>query len=418
MLITGNSRMDQAGGVHVIDGNLSVHGWLYYPGHPVVNEWRRGDYRLCDGTLSMHNLNVGLAGNVIQSGGTNQVAGNLTLARASYAFAYYLNGYYGLDGGLLMASNIFVSPGPARFFQNGGRVVASNISLPGAAFHQANGSNQVTGGITISSFRIPDYYYHGAYQSGDFTGSYQMDDGLLMVSNLVILERAQFSQNDGQVLASNMQLIDARFKQTGGNLTQSGLLTLDGHATLMIAAGKQHFGQLQLGAPSTNGPPYLQLPAGPCVLRFADSSSLTWSTQAVLHIGYWSGSPYGGGNQRIIFGTNSAALTAQQLSQILFLGAAGLPLGPYYARILPTGEIVPDTGAPLPLVMGLPNQTNGAMQFAIRGEIGCRYAIEVSTNLLHWAWWTNQLNTDGMLFISDCSMTNNPVRFYRAVLLP
>lgn len=141
---------------------------------------------------------------------------------------------------------------------------------------------------------------------------------------------------------------------------------------------------------------------------------MTWSTQAVLHIGNWSGSPYGGGNQRILFGTNSAALTTQQLSQILFLG----PVGTYYARILPTGEIVPDTGAPLPLVIGLPNQTNGAMQVAIRGEIGCRYAIEVSTNLLHWTWWTNQLNTDGRLFVNDCSVTNCPVRFYRTVLLP
>jgi hypothetical protein len=227
-------------------------------------------------------------------------------------------------------------------------------------------------------------------------------------------QASKFSQGGGQLLTSNIQLIDSAFYQTGGNITQSGLLALDGQTTLKTAGGNQQFGQLRLGVSTTNGYPYLQLPAGPCVLRFADSSGLTWSTQAVLRIGNWSGSPYGGGSQRIIFGTNNAALTAQQLSQILFSGLAG----PYYARILPTGEIVPDTGAPLPLAMGLPKQTNGAMQVAIRGEIGRRYAIEVSTNLLQWTWWTNQLNIDGMLFITDCSAANCPVRFYRAMLLP
>jgi hypothetical protein len=428
MVIAGNSWMEQAGGTHDINGDLGIHGSLYYVEY-VVNEYALADYRLDAGTLSVHDLAVGLGGAVIQFGGTNQVMGALALATASTPIGYRFNGYYELDDGLLMASSISLPAGSTGFFQSGGRVVATNIQLLGATFHHANGSNQVTGDLAIGTFSIPDYYrYRGDQpQSGEFNGSYQMDDGLLMVSNLVVhtehspylsghpkLGAAKFSQGGGQLLASDIQLIDAAFYQTGGSITQSGLLALDGRTTLQTAGGNQQLGQLRLGVSTNDEYPYLQLPAGPCVLRFADSSSFTWSTQAVLHIGNWSGSPYGGGNQRIIFGTNNAALTGQQLSQILFSD----PVGPYHARILVTGEIVPDTGAPLPLAMGRPNPMNGAMQVAIQGEIGRRYAIEVSTNMQHWTWWTNQVDTDGMLFITDCSVTNYPVRFYRAVLLP
>jgi hypothetical protein len=53
------------------------------------------------------------------------------------------------------------------------------------------------------------------------------------------------------------------------------------------------------------------------------------------------GSLHGGGAQQIIFGSNSDALTVQQVSQIQFHNPSGMAAGIYPARLLDTGEIVP-----------------------------------------------------------------------------
>lgn len=422
-LIVGNSRMEQAGGIHVIDGDLSLHGWLYYSDRGSVNLWRGAHYGLAGGVLSVHGLHLGVQASMTQSGGTNQISGNLRLTGATlvplgYTYGGYCGGY-ALNDGLLTASNISASGSPG-FSQNGGRMITAEVHLNGATFRQADGTNQITGDLTISTLRfqsIPNRTYpypRDIYKNG----SYQMLNGQLTVSNVAVLKSANFSQEGGQLLAGNIQLIDSDFNQTGGNLTQSGVLTLMGHPILQVASGHQQFGALQLSVAASNAHPYLQMPPGPCLLRFTDSSSLAWSNNAVLSIGNWLGSPYGGGQHRILFGRDTNGLTAQQRSQIVFPNPAGLPDGVYSARILITGEIVPDFGGPLPLAVSLSNSAGGPMQITVGGEIGRAYAIEVSTNLLHWDWWTNQINAYGTLSVVDDDATNYPVRFYRAVLLP
>ena len=77
-----------------------------------------------------------------------------------------------------------------------------------------------------------------------------------------------------------------------------------------------------------------------CIVRFANSSSVAWSNQAGLLIANWNGSPNGGGNHQVYFGSTSSGLTAQQLSEIQFKNPSGLN-GTFPARILSTGEIVP-----------------------------------------------------------------------------
>jgi hypothetical protein len=83
-----------------------------------------------------------------------------------------------------------------------------------------------------------------------------------------------------------------------------------------------------------------------------------------------------------------------------------------------TGEVVPDVGAPLPVSVGISKQVSDSIQVTIRGEIGRSYATSISTNLLHWDRWTNQFNATGTLFIIDETATNDPMRFYRGVLVP
>ncbi|NJK93207.1 MAG: hypothetical protein HC904_16175 [Blastochloris sp.] len=96
---------------------------------------------------------------------------------------------------------------------------------------------------------------------------------------------------------------------------------------------------------------------GDSILRFDNSSSTAWTAGQTLSITGWSGLDTGGGTDQVYFGTNSGGLTAQQLSQIVFINPAGFAPGNYGAMILSTGEVVPvpepATYVTLALLLGL-----------------------------------------------------------------
>jgi hypothetical protein len=218
----------------------------------------------------------------------------------------------------------------------------------------------------------------------------------LIVSNIWLNPHASFSCRDGVIV-------------------QSGTLTL-ANASLYAGSNPVQFGPLLLSdGGDTNSTLYL--PSGPSVVGFADSSSMTWSNDSLLIIPNWSGSLNGGGEQQVIFGSNAGALTAAQLAQIQFQNPAGLAAGNYPARILSTGEIVPNTGAPSHPSMALRSQPAG-MQVTLHGEAGRTYSIEVSTNLVNWVAWTNQTTSDGTISVTDTEAGNYPMRFYRAKSMP
>ena len=193
-----------------------------------------------------------------------------------------------------------------------------------------------------------------------------------------------------------------------GALVQAGVLEM-AWGGLVPAAGAHQLCALKVDYPS-----FVILPAEEsCLLRFENSSAVDWSGR--LLITNWSGSLYGGGAQRILFGTNSAALTAQQLSLIHFENPARLAPGWYPARILVTGEIVPDTGTPLlPMIELSCAPTNGPAQLRVGGDIGEVYGIECSTDLVHWQMWTSCVDSAGTVCLSDDEWTNFPQRLYRA----
>ena len=82
----------------------------------------------------------------------------------------------------------------------------------------------------------------------------------------------------------------------------------------------------------------LWLGTNSAILRFANSSGQTWGG-GILHIRNWSGSLSGGGGNQVIFGNSSAGLTPAQVAQIRF---DYFPSTQYTAKILPTGEVVPN----------------------------------------------------------------------------
>lgn len=78
------------------------------------------------------------------------------------------------------------------------------------------------------------------------------------------------------------------------------------------------------------------------------------------------------------------------------------------------------TGAPEPAVQpGADGLQPGGFQFRVTADLGDRYQIEGSTNLMNWDALATLTNyAPGPSPLLDVAATNSPRRFYRAVLLP
>jgi hypothetical protein len=159
----------------------------------------------------------------------------------------------------------------------------------------------------------------------------------------------------------------------------------------------------------------------PVSCGFRDSSGLAWDPDATLTIDKWTGEPFGGGAHQIIVGDSGTALTSNQVRQIFFLDPPGLTPGVHAAQILASGEVVPadlpPTGTVLPR-LSLQKRLDGNMRIMVAGESGYRYAIETSSNLVAWTSWTNRTATNGTFTAVDTTASTQPMRFYRAYLLP
>lgn len=337
---------EQDGGVSTIDGSIAVPTYFSgpRPGFEVA-----GDIYIHGGILSVGS--IGTAGRISQTGGTNEVRGDLVFGDWSPA-------EYDLSGGLLTTSNtILIQSVGQGFFQTGGRhVVAHQLQL-GASY--------------------PHY-----------------------------------TMSDGELVAPDIEMTGSWFDHTAGDVSNATVLALNS-STWREGTTAQTFGQLQLSGVS-NSASALALPSGTaCVVRFADSSGRGWSNGVVLQIQNWDGSLTGGGMHQVIFGNSAAALTTPQLQEIVF-NYSGTQ---YPAKILATGEIVPDLAANSPPLLSLQTQTNGAMRLILVGITGRDYEVQVSTDLWHWSTWT-QLNSTGTNFVDDTGTSGIPRRFYRVQLLP
>jgi hypothetical protein len=327
-----------------------------------------GFYNLSNGTLWVAGPEA------IQSSSTfNQSGGIHTNAGIS------MTGVYRIPGG---------APVPSYFNLNGGLLSTPSLTVQGSIFTETNGTNQVNGNVLVTG--------------GDYTPSvYNLSGGLLSDSNATASFLFGFIQSGGTHTVANQLTLSGQrsfgapsdcyvlsggalsapiiqvdsgnsFRHTGGTLTNNGRLILSDGSWSEQTAGQQ-FGALQLGAnTSFFGANALSLPPGSnCVLQFTISSGLTWSNQLTLNILNWNGSLNGGGQHRVIFGNNSSALTAQQLSQISFINPDG-GSGVFPAQILSTGEIVP---APALFLLAQP----GAGKLVLQWPSGA--TLQSATNL-------------------------------------
>jgi hypothetical protein len=389
---SGAAGMQQSGGTNF--GGLNIGSYGY------------GGYTMSGGVSLAGNVSVGYDGNYNQSRGTQTVAGTIDVGEQQIAYNTFQGGFFNLNGGLVSASGMSLE---GYYTQTGGtNFIAGDVTINGV-----ESSLTVSGGLlTANNLTATPGYVGGIFLNG----------GTLIVTNqLWVGGNSYFPQwqgfvGGGQLIVSDIVLApQAHFLCAGSAIVQSGTLTL-ANANLYAGSNSMQFGRLCLSnGGNTNSSIYL--PAGASILRFADSSGVVWSNEPVLMVQGWSGALGGGGQQQIIFGNSAAALKAGQVSKIQFQNPAGLAAGIYSAKILASGEIVPSSGVATLASMALAPQPGG-MQVTLQGQAGRTYSIEVSTDLVHWVAWTNQVNTNGTVCVMDTDATNCPARFYRARVLP
>jgi len=128
-----------------------------------------------------------------------------------------------------------------------------------------------------------------------------------------------------------------------------------------------------LGPIILTGSSGINFESGNCAVRFASSSGQSWVNVATLTISNWNGSLLGGGTDQLFFGNSASGLTTAQLQQIQFSNPSGLPPGSWFAKLLPTGELVPTEQPTMTLSL---SGTGFVVQWPPNGG----YVLQAATN--------------------------------------
>jgi autotransporter-associated beta strand protein len=162
---------------------------------------------------------------------------------------------------------------------------------------------------------------------------------------------------------------------TGGTLLLSNTATtgrINDAATVNLAGGTVAFAgdvseTTTLGTTAGTGALTLTLDSvidfasGNAVINFGASNLASWMAGETLSIWNWDGLVTGGGNDRLIFGIDSTALTSGQLGQISFYSGAG-------TGFLGTGGFVGSVGEIVPV----PEPSSVATVMGLLGLVGWR----------------------------------------------
>jgi len=354
--ISGNNTL--GGSVTVKDGLLELNSTAINGGVPaafVVGD----DIGTADSAIA-RNLQEGQVGNSstvtvysdgfwdINAGGYDNKAGNATWKEETVGQINLYGGHIKTGGngslnlnaampGVGIAS--FSSPQTALIDATGGQVVlgSSTVSLTrtisvgngtqttdleirGRIANSVDGTGVGSSGITKTG---DGRLSMTGTEANTYTGATTVNGGTLELaksSGVTSIAGSAITVNSGGtlLLSSSEQINNAaNMEVIGGTLAISDL------------AGIETLGTLTLSGNST-----IDLGTAVYLLKFANSSAMSWSGS--LTINGWYGIPNTSGTaNQIYFGNNASGLTSAQLSQISFNGFAG------GAMLLTSGELVP-----------------------------------------------------------------------------
>ncbi len=364
----------QAAGIGIINGGITQAGGLlvtsnsvFVSGVPPVQYGPAyfASYSLSGGRLSSPGVGVGPFGSFSQSGGSNDIEGDLDVSGSDY----------GLSGGILISSNAQVTmstqwdsfgfgPYEGGFQQTGGtNSIAGGLLLSGAEY-------ALSGGVLLD-------YSEGSYptvivstgvsgnQTNIFYGIFNQTGGLHRVANT--LSNVSYTLGGGSLYASNIVLEGLLSVSNSAVILNPGLFQFAG--TLQLYGGTiESLGQMSLSSNSV-----IELLPGSHQLSFLNSAAMNWKQTSSLLVSNWNGSTNGGGSDQLFFGNSRTGLTPAQLRQIVFVNPAGFPVGNYAANLLSSGEVVP---LPNPVLSF--QSVQGHLVFSWAGQP----TLQSSTNIL------------------------------------
>jgi len=360
-----------------------------------------------------------------QNGGVHINSNGIVLASSRERFVNQ-GSWYTMNGGLLQTPHL---GGKGSFRQTGGTTVATQFGIAGGGSAIVEGGSLNATGLGVSGIDIYLYFGGSGYALASFRqeggtvtaegvwvgggGVVTVAGGTLAASNVVVdgyvmdgylgpsgrrRVYASFTQQGGEIVISQRLDVGTKYSLEGGSLAAPTIMVkgqfiakssdIINTQRFIMAGGKfDAYASCRLGrlALRTNGPGRIISELGfsaPGVVRFRNSSMEPWTRSAYLVVKGWQGLTNGGGDNQLRFGNGSHGLTRPQLAGIIF----EQPSGDYSARILSTGEVVPD--APLGLQI---TRRRNRMVLAW----GEPYYLETTTNL------TSKLQYLGM--------TTNPV---------
>jgi autotransporter-associated beta strand protein len=345
------------------------------PGTAVYNGTNTsgGYYTLNEGTLAFGN-DAALSTVRLEVG--DQTGANVVTLKSADATAHTLPNYL-----TLKATNFNIGPGGNLTFT--GPINVNSNTVPARAIAVSNsvttfsGVLTNTGGLTKTGpgTLVLSGTSANTYGSTSANGNTTVNGGTLQLSKTAGLGAVP---NGSLILNSGGTLLLGAANQIGDAVT----MTLGG-GKFQAAGVNEQFGTLKLTANSV-----IDLGVGASVLKFAASSAVAWTTAATLTVTNWTGSVNGGGTDQLVFGANSSALTASQVSQIWFANPAGLLAGTYPAAILRTGEVVPFTASP-----AITSQPTG--QVAVAGSTVSFTVSATGTPAPVYQWRFNGTNLTG-----------------------
>lgn len=292
----------------------------------------KGQTLVYNGILSVSSIanNLGTATNAIGLG-DQATTGTLRYTGSGADEATARNFYLRSDaagGGVIdhSGTNVFTINGNVS--SNGATNVGKSITLQGSGTGVLNGniSNGTGTGTSVTSFvKTGSGTWTLSNTAKAYSGTTSVTGGRLNVSTSLTNTTAVSVTNGTLAL------------QTAEVINNASTLTLGSNSTLIAAVGTETIN----GATTISGNAILDLSLGNSILRLGNSSSADW-TGGLLTILGWNGNTAGGGLEQVSFGTDATGLTSTQLGQVQFSLVDGL----YSARILASGEIVPDALIP------------------------------------------------------------------------
>ncbi|EEF59592.1 hypothetical protein Cflav_PD2499 [Pedosphaera parvula Ellin514] len=378
-----SAHFNQYGGTAIIT-NLGLASYIVGPIDNGISLY--GGTLELPGGMSLLGERGGLS--YFQAGGTNQT----TQVTIVPDYGGFISGFT-LNGGLLADSGVQLMAGyetPINIEQNGGsHVITNTLLIEGYSSHgdstdpatyNLNGgmlsagvieldanegdsvfvqSNATTSAGTVYAHSLGYYLSHNTiitlaggtlscsnYTTDDGRGTLNQSGGALVVSNLLdfrgtrnvggpTIYYGQYTFTGGTLTASNINIAGHWIIGDGGTnrISNSGFCSLS--HTIQIGNAVEQLGRFILASNAT-----IDLAGTTSRLSFANSSGELWAGAATLVVTNWNGNPSGGGAEQLKFGTNQSGLTPAQLSQIRF--RLGNSTNLYSAKILNTGEVVPD----------------------------------------------------------------------------